>query len=1309
MTILQLLIAILVAATIASLVIPWLSRAIEEPFQGSSSCPAADPKIEFATEQTATMPTDWATSVETGKSFFNRLADVLGESNRPDWSGTAYTKTEGGKTFVDDTKINTALQQALQNLELRPIADPRYGPNAATYTPTVTDLRVSATTTSAPDPDKSHRVAPMLGTDKPTTGFGQSMSYVEERYPKLSGNFEKATQCQTNIKIDSSNSRVAACNLLGTKDYEECGVCIKASGTAYNQPGTAGKYMGGLFVSARDKQKAVARGQPTQYKPSIGSCPEGYFFVDKASCLKAVNRLNCEEYGEIKGFESTATKISDGTSTTALATQCAACSRTEDPTYIYNPPTSLLTSPSIYMRVAVPAGTGRNRIIVLNPAATRKELKNLVFRSNIIDTTLEANTAENMIRFKLDRIQRSTTLHVLVIQEFPHRPRGESEVFFVKPTADDATIKAGFGSQADAAAYAKAMGCSLATQAQLTSYNQSGGQVCGAGWIADDDELVYTAHLTADLDKSVCPINFDKAGVTSSDVTTGAGCWCYGIKPAQSDVSDTKIPSNTDDFTGITNNQAFFSPSISNFYEYVKRTVDVDESLQKPRYSIYGESNAAPNWRGVAIQIEMDSTVPTAYERRREPVERFITKVGTTPITTTSGTTTTRIAEYLTKYKRLGLFNQSQMIKSPKPEDLPAIAQNQYWLWSPTSTSSLFDFTVELNAYFNDPVYPEDTTVCPTGAFITSKKGLDLYTISPCEGNPDKLECLQHLFKKVGGTSSGTLYPTSDDPTNEEYARYLEIRYKDYVLPSGTINDLPAEKRTEAEMEAFLQSFMDVLQRGIFPADTLNDKTPGTLNEKKRARLLKAGERMWGKDPLTPCEMIVEKSDGSNQVIPKQELDDMCYDYLYRQTGPPSTYTDIGNRYSGIQPTELASDATRAANPYKACQPSGSWAPIRPDGTPNREAIDAIKAAMNTIMTAPSSSIKTQMDAAKKVFNDIYQTANNSSASEADQADALERCYGVVKKQYLSNCKGVQALLVRILGSAFRFGMSGDAPSRIVTTGITVKDVSGNPININTTTMEFNKTANLTAGYSDFKKDGDYDVGESKITLDFGATKNASSVEYKVASADLDYKNGIVVQLLSDANTVAAQRVLTLSAVSETVTFTSDDFRPLLPYDALTTGLRFRLETAIYPGYFLTSTKEGIVSVKNSTESDDYNNSILVTDKDKNDFGTASWSTKPIFALRSNNLGQRFVSVATDNAVRMDPLTDRRFQTWSSWAIQPALNGAPGFVSLESATFPGYYIVPYNDGKIVQARIEALDLSSDFHKFRACWRIIPVD
>ena len=134
------------------------------------------------------------------------------------------------------------------------------------------------------------------------------------------------------------------------------------------------------------------------------------------------------------------------------------------------------------------------------------------------------------------------------------------------------------------------------------------------------------------------------------------------------------------------------------------------------------------------------------------------------------------------------------------------------------------------------------------------------------------------------------------------------------------------------------------------------------------------------------------------------------------------------------------------------------------------------------------------------------------------------------------------------------------------------------------------------------------------------------------------------------------------------------------------------------------------MSVKNSTESADYNNSILVTADDKNGFGTGSLlDKKPIFALRSDALGQQFVSVATDNNVRMNPLTDRRFQTWSSWAIQPALNGAPGFVTLESATFPGYYIVPYNDGTTVQARIEALDLSSDFHKFRACWRIIPVD
>jgi hypothetical protein len=67
-------------------------------------------------------------------------------------------------------------------------------------------------------------------------------------------------------------------------------------------------------------------------------------------------------------------------------------------------------------------------------------------------------------------------------------------------------------------------------------------------------------------------------------------------------------------------------------------------------------------------------------------------------------------------------------------------------------------------------------------------------------------------------------------------------------------------------------------------------------------------------------------------------------------------------------------------------------------------------------------------------------------------------------------------------------------------------------------------------------------------------------------------------------------------------------------------------------------------------------------------------------------------------------------RSWASWAVQPALNGSPAHIVLESANYPGQFLMPaqYSTTPGVVS-VETLDFTSDFDKFRACWALRPAD
>jgi hypothetical protein len=86
------------------------------------------------------------------------------------------------------------------------------------------------------------------------------------------------------------------CSAFDDKTFaENCGMCHKVGTDS-----TSAGHMGGLFFdqdnieNAKLKAKAMGEARPI-YSPTVGSCPPGYFTIDKAGCERQKRKQECED------------------------------------------------------------------------------------------------------------------------------------------------------------------------------------------------------------------------------------------------------------------------------------------------------------------------------------------------------------------------------------------------------------------------------------------------------------------------------------------------------------------------------------------------------------------------------------------------------------------------------------------------------------------------------------------------------------------------------------------------------------------------------------------------------------------------------------------------------------------------------------------------------------------------------------------------------------------------------------------------------------------------------------------------------
>jgi hypothetical protein len=696
-------------------------------------------------------------------------------------------------------------------------------------------------------------------TIQSTTNIGLSRDIVENQLPLPNDLLLKARFCEKNLKGRSS------CSQLDDPKYAECGVCIDA-GTRFNG-GNPDTFIGGLLSLKQDRDEAYddASGKNPAFYPSLGKCPPGMFYVDSASCKKAVNQINCKEIGQTGGFQGGRTK--EGLKIPTVS--CAQAPVADE--FVYQPENRKY---DVNLRFLAPFGTGLNIAVVTHVPTKR------TFRA-------QGNGGEEFTLL-IRGVQEQDQVDILVAQEVPHRPNGKAEVFqAIIPTSANSLYKI----PKDAGPkICERIGTQIATNGQVANAYVTGLQSRYCGRVADKDESVYA------IQSGIPPFslvgNRSQSGFCDAAMEAqGVGVWCYGFKPTKS------------------TNTTIINTVINDFFQSFG--TDAQPAQDSSIYSQYStpESNDPPgvSQRAILIQWEM-----VGSKNRIVSFQPTITEVNGMSLKTNRNT-----------LRMFGPFSKSSLIRGPAWNSKSTMQKSQFWFWSNISKSTTATFSAIVPAYLADPYYADDTARVPIGPLISNPVSANLLKTSPCFADnqaPGKysISCLLDLFHGAGGDSTkgtlakkdGGLVQLNKYGDLSDISAYLDNLYitatsgKD---SNGNVISFDMKTRIAAMNDAAMKLFGFNITN---PCEDLVDNPDGSVG------LI---PKPMG-NVTADCLQYLWLNNGSDEDRkPGTPAKGLTY---------KGTYTSIADRFSGLRNNESV-PKKRDQYPFQACQTGGSMAPIK--------------------------------------------------------------------------------------------------------------------------------------------------------------------------------------------------------------------------------------------------------------------------------------------------------------------------------------------------------------------------------------------
>ena len=1083
------------------------------------------------------------------------------------------------------------------------------------------------------------------------TYLGVSRDIITAQLPPPNGVLTAAKKCEA-LRTRGS------CANLDNPAYANCGICIKGgSPYSYENPG---KHIGGLLVLPEDRaiseETAKAIRSATVYEASVGSCPPGHLYLNRAACEKAVNRQDCKEVGETGGFNGG--KTAEGNA--AALAKCAQAPAAGETTYVYEPKGSDARKFKVSLRVLSPVGTGITKVFVKDSAGLQ------------VAAGISSAPGKDFL-VNIPSTSELTRYNITVEQEVPHRQGGKQEVFQFQRNLIKADVPGYNQTINSSRTTCESIGARIATDAELQASFQKGAQVCSCANTAESNSYpVQNGREKNGWCGEANTINTCNDGTKEKM----GHSWCYGAKPP---------PTNTGAVTISNRTLPFFNTFGSES--------DPSQEDQPNQWSEYGDYQAAYN-RGILLQWEIADGSGT----RIVPFEPTIVGInGMGPSTISSEGNTFKIL------RRMGTFSKSTLISAPRPSKSSLMLTNQFWIWSNLANAQTVKFDVKVPGIFMNTFYPEDAAVAGRGPLIGNPDTMNLLRTSPClkdgqSAGKYSIDCLENLFVGSGGdmfrgklaTQNGGLSQLNAIGDMDAIAGHLDNLYR--LATTG--RDATGNKVGGTDAKARAQAINNAAQLMFgfditTPCEDVSEDSVGNITIAPKKGALDAG-----------CLDYLWMNANSDR--------DRGNEDRSRNTSIKNTYTTIGARFSGLRSTE-GNTKTREQFPFQTCQRVGSIAPIKPNGVIN-------VAAMNTANS--KGSVQAVQDFYDGIHKRANLTGGIPAFMDS-HSDAVQQCYGVVKNvdDLSAGGCGVVARYVRVLATNI-YGASRDTCIQIPQ--IEVFNLRGQEVAKGKPTRASSTYGDGKSGpekavdgknYIHGHNDGEFhdacqNPNNQFWLVDLGKMTEIAKIKFYPRSDCCNYRQiAAPVQLLNESYNVVAEK--NLGEVNfpnawgeiEELQFGARDTKPEVDVKI---GALISLASAISWDRYLRSSNYAMTvqgpDIANGNYSETYkqNGTFKVV--------SALNGRADCISLQSTAFPNYFIRHQGFRAWLQNVDGSALFREDASFRVVPSLNGNPSMISFQSANNPDKYVSTHANNPD-QVWINTIDKTNAWDTQRACWKV----
>lgn len=1107
-------------------------------------------------------------------------------------------------------------------------------------------------------------------------------------------------------KCEALNSR-ANCASLDDPHYSNCGICVKDRRTLFKQENDYYKH-GGLLLIPEERREAeeAQRGKrgPVQYTPTVGQCPPGHFFIDRQSCERKSNQLDCEEAGINGGFNNGLTSEKQA----VVDKKCANVPVAGADSFIYDTKNRTF---DVNLRVLTPTGTGMTKVWVYDTVMNRSG------NFDQLGYAMSEKPGKSFV-VRVKGVKEAKSVNIVIEQESPHRSAsGRSEIFQYVFGNNTTTANFSYNQSRDSAKEnCERIGARLATEAELKEARGVGAQACSCGWT----QGMNGYPMQTFENRGWCGNNDTN---TCSGWTSQGHSWCFGVKPPV-----------TTNFTSM------FTNVLPWFNSLTTTPASPPQESMPSVWSRWGDDYQAPFYRAVVMQWEHVDD-PRRMAQSFEPSITAVNDMGPNTVSN-DGLKSFKLL------RRFGTFKSSTLVTNPRPTSDEPMLTNQFWIWSNLSTNATVKFTSAIPGTFMTPVYEEDNTKARRGQIIANKDTFKLMQVSPCLKDGQlpgaySQPCLSNLFASAGGdlamgklASMGLVDPyTGDSGDVLKWARITANAPKDLpnTLTMGKgLNDLNALGDMDT-ISYFLTTLFYIATTG---RDATGNKVGGLTGKARALAINRAAQWIFGFDLTSPCEDVEEDSQGNIVIVPRSgALDADCLQWLWqnagtdvnrgsedpsrfaypRRGGITATYVRIQDRFSGLRNNESTPNK-REQSPFQTCQPNGGWSPVDAAGRPNNK---------NISMANALGGIKKVQD----FYDSLHQKANYSpsstdSAKMKEHADAVVACYGTQKAMDVSkrdSC-GVPARYIMIIPSTI-YNAWDWGNLCLMLPQVEVFDADGNEVAKGRRATASSNWPGTNPGMAVDGKNYPHSHGEGEYhdscngpdtqywSVDLGTTREISSVKvYFRTDCCAQRQLGMPIQLRDASNRIVAQKHTGQGEFPDgwanmvwTVRFTQEDVKPAFTMRDIVPGAVVTLVSAVSWDRILRhSGFAGWVHGPDQGTNNGY------SDTQRRD---ASFRIRP-----ANNGKSGFVSFESVNFPNWF-LRHSGFRIWLHWSdgsaiykddssFKPvtALNGDPNMVSFQSSNYPDRHIAAHRDAKD-QAWIMTTN-NTNWDNVHHSWRVV---